>query len=48
MKKIDILDAYIRFGAKLFHLKWGKNGKSKTCHRKNEKKGEFESLGMSL
>jgi len=25
-----------------------KKGKSKVGHKKNEKKGEFESLGMSL
>ncbi len=47
MKKIDILDAYIKFGTKLFHLTWEKKEKFKTCHRKSEEKGEFESLGMS-
>jgi hypothetical protein len=36
MKKIDILDAYIKFGTKLFHLKWEKR-KLKIYHRKNEK-----------
>jgi hypothetical protein len=37
----------IKFGTKLFHLTWKKKGKSKTNHRKNEEKGEFESLGMN-
>jgi hypothetical protein len=46
VKKINILNDYIKFGTKLFHLTL-KKGKSKTSHRKNEKKGEFESLGMS-
>jgi hypothetical protein len=39
---MDILDAYIKFGTKLFHLTWEKKGKSKIVHRENEKKGEFE------
>jgi hypothetical protein len=47
MKKVNILDTYIKFGTKWFHLTWEKKGKSKTCHKKNEKKGEFESLGVS-
>jgi hypothetical protein len=41
------IDAYIKFGTKLFHLTWREKMKSKTCHRKNEEKGEFKSLGMS-
>jgi hypothetical protein len=43
VKKVDIIDAYIKFG-KLFHLTQEKKGKSKKGHRKNEKKCEFESL----
>ncbi len=42
MKTIDILNAYVKFKTKLFHLTWKK--KSKTGHRKNEEKGEFECL----
>jgi len=44
MKIIDILKAYIKFGTKLFHLRWEKKGKSNIRHSKNEKKGEFECL----
>jgi hypothetical protein len=45
VKKVDIIDAYIKIGTKLFHLtREKKKGKSKKGHRKNEKKGEFESL----
>jgi hypothetical protein len=47
VKKIDIMDAYIKFGTKLFHLTWEKKEKSKTCHRKSEEKGEFEFVGVS-
>jgi len=43
MKKIDILEAYIKFGTKLFHLTLEKKVKCKINHRKNEKKGEFGS-----
>jgi hypothetical protein len=43
-EKVDIINAYIKFGTKLFHLTREKKGKSKKGHRKNEKKGEFESL----
>ncbi len=38
------LDAHIKFEAKLFHLTWEKKGKSKTCHRFLEQKGEFGGL----
>jgi hypothetical protein len=41
---VDILDAYIKIGTKLFHFTWEKKGKSKIVHRKNEEKGEFECL----
>ncbi len=48
MTKINILNAYIKFGTKWFHLTFlKKEGKSKPNHRKNEEKGEFESLGVS-
>jgi len=33
VKKIDILDVYIKFGTKLFHLSWEKKGKSKIGHK---------------
>jgi hypothetical protein len=46
-EKIDILNAYIKFGEKIFHLTWEKKGKSKTCHKKSEEKSEFKSLGMN-
>jgi hypothetical protein len=40
--KIDILDVYIKFGTKLFHLTWKKKKENfKTSHRKIEKKNEF-------
>jgi hypothetical protein len=38
MKKKDILDAYIKFGTKLFHLARGKKRKFEIGHRKNEEK----------
>jgi len=43
VKKIDTLDAYIKFGTKLFHWIGKKKVKCKTCHKKSEKKGEFGS-----
>jgi hypothetical protein len=43
VKKINILDAYIKFRMKLFFYR-RKKGKFKTSHKKNEEKGEFESL----
>jgi hypothetical protein len=47
MKKIDILDACnIWNNINSFDMK--KMEKSKTCHRNNEEKGEFETLGLSL
>jgi hypothetical protein len=47
IEKMDILYAYIKFGKKIISLNMKKRGKSKTCYRKSEEKGEFESLGMS-
>jgi hypothetical protein len=41
---MDILDAYIKFGIKLFHLTWRKKGKSKIGYRKVEEKDEFDYL----
>jgi hypothetical protein len=41
VKKIDTLDAYIKFGSKLFHRIGKKKVKYKTCHKKSEEKGEF-------
>jgi len=41
VKTINTLDAYIKFGIKLFHWTWKKRVKCKTCHRKIEEKGEF-------
>jgi hypothetical protein len=38
MKKIDTLDAYIKFETNLFHLTREKKGKSKIGHRFYEKK----------
>ncbi len=43
MKKINTLEAYIKFGTKLFHLTWEKMVNCKTSHGENEKKGEFGS-----
>ncbi len=43
MKTIDTLDAYIKFGTKLFHWTWKKRVKCKTCHGKNKEKREFGS-----
>ncbi len=43
METINILNASIKFGTKLFHLTLEKK-KSKTNLRKSEEKGEFESL----
>jgi len=43
VKKVNILDAYIKLGTKLFFYK-RKKGKFKINHKKNEEKGEFESL----
>jgi hypothetical protein len=47
MKKIDIVDAYIKFRAKSFHLTWGWKGKSKIGHRKSEKKMNLKVVGVS-
>jgi hypothetical protein len=47
MKTIDILNGYIKFETKLFHLTWKKKGKSKTCHGKSQGKDKFEFLGMN-
>ncbi len=44
MKTKDTLDAYIKFGTKLFHWTRKQKVKCKTCHGKNEGKGEFGSL----
>jgi uncharacterized UBP type Zn finger protein len=38
VKKIDTLEAYIKFGTKLFHLTWEKRVKCKACHGKKIKK----------
>jgi len=40
-ENIDILNAYIKFGTKLFIFTFKKKEKFKTCHKKS-KKGEFE------
>jgi hypothetical protein len=44
MKKIDILEAYIKFGTNCFHLTWEKKVKCKIDYGKSEEKGEFGSL----
>jgi hypothetical protein len=41
--KIYILQAYIKFGTKLFHMTWLKKMKCKIGHGKSEEKGEFGS-----
>jgi hypothetical protein len=43
VKIIDILEAYIKFGTKLFYSIWEKKVKYKTGHEKSEKKKEFEN-----
>ncbi len=48
MKKIDIINAYIKLGTKLFHLTWERKAKFKIGHYKKNEKGEFESLGVNL
>jgi hypothetical protein len=45
MKIIYILDAY-KIWNKIISFDMRKERKSKTSHRKNEEKGEFEFLGM--
>jgi len=47
VKKIGILDAYIKLETKLFHFTWKYIYIYKADHRKNQEKDEFESLGMS-
>jgi hypothetical protein len=42
------LEAYIKFGTKLFHLTWEEKVKCKTCHEKNDKKVNLGILKMSL
>jgi hypothetical protein len=37
VKTIDIVEAYIKFGTKLFYSTWEKKVKYKTSHGKNEK-----------
>ncbi len=41
MKTIDTLEAYIKFGTKLFHLTSEKKVKCNIGHGENEEKGEF-------
>ncbi len=41
MKKVNILDAHIKFGPDLFHLTWEKRGDFKKGHRLYEKKDEL-------
>jgi hypothetical protein len=43
VKTIDIFEAYIKFGTKLFHLALKKKVKCKIGHGKSEEKGEFGS-----
>jgi hypothetical protein len=43
VKIVNTLEAYIRFGTKLFHLTCKKKVKCKTSHGKSEEKGEFGS-----
>ncbi len=47
MKKVDTLEAYIKFATKLFHLTSEKMAKCKTCHGKNEKKKNLGVLRVS-
>ncbi len=44
MRKIDTLNAHIKFGTNLFHLTWEKKRKFKTGHsfmKNYEEKGKF-------
>jgi hypothetical protein len=43
VKKKNILDAYIKFETRLYFYR-RKKEKFKVNHKKNEEKGEFESL----
>jgi hypothetical protein len=46
-ENIDILNAYIKFGTKLFLLTCEKKEKFKTCHGKSEKIVNLNVLEMS-
>jgi hypothetical protein len=48
MKTIDILNAYIKFETKLFHLTWGKEANLKQIIGNMKKKVNFRILQMSF
>jgi hypothetical protein len=48
MKKMDILNVYIHNLEQNYFIWHKKKKKFKTSHKENEKKGEFESLKVSL
>ncbi len=48
IEKIDILDAYIKFGTILFYLTWKKKGNLRQIIGKVKEKMNLSVLGMNL